>query len=262
MCDHVFTPPLDGFGISGLQIYFKHGLCITWIHDEILWMCALNLMLKHSVGAALWIGIGMNDIKQRMSIMEIDEWFTRRPDIMAVGELLDTLIKSNARLEYVIQRPGQLVASPPSSGAAHIVIADGLFITQLAWNLSFNAINIDSCLGYWGEVQSNRLFGHISADNGSQASYLVVPLFTMAQAGYPTTLADRITLYRQQAQQLQDKKIKCNLKLLTHKDKTLPSCGECGYRQDWATVEHNIKSVKTKCVHCFFTHKDIIKLLQ
>src|SRR6185503_1208661 len=36
MCDHIFTPPLDGFGISGLQTYFKHGFCITWIHDEIL----------------------------------------------------------------------------------------------------------------------------------------------------------------------------------------------------------------------------------
>ena len=36
-CDHVFSEPLDGFGVEGLQLYFKHGECVTWLHDELLW---------------------------------------------------------------------------------------------------------------------------------------------------------------------------------------------------------------------------------
>ena len=52
-CDEVFASPLDGFGISGLQVYIKSGECVTWLHDELLWCAALNYMLKESQGCAL-----------------------------------------------------------------------------------------------------------------------------------------------------------------------------------------------------------------
>ena len=58
LCDQVFTPPLDGFGVQGLQVYFKHQFCIAWLHDEVLWHSALNYMMKDSIGSALWIGLG------------------------------------------------------------------------------------------------------------------------------------------------------------------------------------------------------------
>lgn len=36
-CDYVFAIPLDGFGVNGVQLYFKVGECVTWLHDELLW---------------------------------------------------------------------------------------------------------------------------------------------------------------------------------------------------------------------------------
>lgn len=40
-CDHVFAIPLDGFGVDGVQLYFKVGKCVTWLHDELLWYVML-----------------------------------------------------------------------------------------------------------------------------------------------------------------------------------------------------------------------------
>ena len=97
-CDHVFATPLDGFGIDGVQLYLKSGECVTWLHDELLWCSALNYMMRESVGCALWIAIGLHDLKQVMSVSEMNAIF-RRPvakktdkDIMKVGALLDNLI--------------------------------------------------------------------------------------------------------------------------------------------------------------------------
>lgn len=57
-CAHVFSSPLDGFGIDGLQLYIRPGECVTWLHDNLLWCSALNYMLKESQGCALWIAVG------------------------------------------------------------------------------------------------------------------------------------------------------------------------------------------------------------
>ena len=46
---------------------------------------------------------------------------------MEIGALLDALIKADVPIEYVLQKPGQLVSSPPGVGAAHLVYADGKF---------------------------------------------------------------------------------------------------------------------------------------
>ena len=255
LCDHVFIPPLDGFGIEGLQVYFKHGYSISWIHDELLWVSALNYMAKNSIGAALWIAIGLHDLKQKWDIIQISEWFVREnPDIMQVGELLDALCASGVNIEYVVQHPGQLVSSPPGAGACHLVIADGLFITQLAWNLSFNLPDSITCLSFWGETHTGRDFGHVHVDNGSMATRAVIPLYTMDQAGYAFNLIDKIDKYYHDLKILQTK-MKLNIKVIDNNDDHTTYCKDCLYRQDWVQVNNG-------CIHCFFKSPKIIKLLQ
>ena len=56
-------------------------------------------MLKESQGCALWIAVGLHDLKQVMD--------TGKQDILEVGTLLDTLIKSQIPIQYVMQKPGQ-----------------------------------------------------------------------------------------------------------------------------------------------------------
>ena len=255
LCDHVFTPPLDGFGIEGLQVYFKHGYSISWIHDELLWLAALNYMAKSSIGAALWIAIGLHDLKQKWDIIQISEWFVRvKPDLMQVGTLLDALCASGTRIEYVVQHPGELISSPPGIGACHIVIADGLFITQLAWNLSFNLPDAITCLSFWGETHTNRDFGHVHLDNGSMATRTVIPLYTMDQAGYAFNLIDKIDQYYHDLKILQTK-MKLNIKVVDKNDDHLTYCKNCLYRQDWVRVNN-------RCIHCFFKESKVIRLLK
>jgi hypothetical protein len=256
MCDHVFTPALDGFGILGLQLYFKNGYCIAWIHDELLWTSALNYMTKNSVGCALWIGIGLHDLKQKMHMMEIDDWFKRdQPDIMKIGELLDALIASNTRVEYLYQHPGNMVSSPPGMGAAHLVITYGLFMTQLAWNFSFTLNDSITCLSFWGEQRTDRQFGHLYTNNGSMATRTTLPLYTMEGFGYPLNLTDDMMSYKSKIQHLQQRKHKVSVKIMTINDKHLSYCPDCLYRQDWIRVNN-------QCVHCYFKKPNILKLLQ
>ena len=58
-----------------------------------------------------------------MSLTEVEKLLLtmdkRKQNILEVGTLLDTLIKSQVHIEYVMQKPGQLVSSPPGNGAAH-----------------------------------------------------------------------------------------------------------------------------------------------
>jgi hypothetical protein len=256
MCDHVFTPALDGFGVMGLQIYFKNGYCIAWIHDELLWSSALNYMSKNSVGCALWIGIGLHDLKQKMHMMEIDDWFKRdQPDLMKIGELLDALIASNTRVEYLFQRPGDMISSPPGMGAAHIVVTYGLFLTQLAWNFSLSLNDAITCLSFWGEERTDRQFGHLYTDNGSMATRSTLPLYTMEGYHYPFNLTDKMKEYKSNIERLQQRKHKFRIKIMTIKDKHLAYCPECLYRQDWIQVNN-------KCIHCYFKNPKVLKLLQ
>ena len=254
LCDHVFVPPLDGFGVNGVQIYFKHGICVSWLHDEILWMAALNYMMKSSIGVALWIAIGVNDYKQTKSLMDIHDLLMRpKMNIMDVGKLLDTLIQSNTRIEYVFQRPGQLVSSPPGIGAAHLVIADGLFMSQLAWNTSFTGDGAIQCLSFWGEHQTNRDFGHLSLDNSSMATRTVLPLYTMEENGYTLGLMDKLNRYKEWFKKLHAAKNgKVQIEYL--RDVTQIYCPRCLHRQDWVRVNG-------RCVHCYFKHPHIAKLI-
>jgi hypothetical protein len=144
--DHVFSPPLDGFGINGLQNYFKRRLCITWLHDELMWCSALNYMMRESVGCALWIAIGMHALKNQFTTDEIDEMLSKATrDVLQVGELLDQLTQKRITIEYVLQKPGQLISSPIGTGAAHLVIADGIYLSQLAWNHAFSCRRSGTC---------------------------------------------------------------------------------------------------------------------
>ena len=142
-----------------------------------LWCSALNYMMRESIGCALWIVIGLHDLKQVMSVSEMDS-ILRRPqskkDVMIIGALLDTFISKGIHMEYVIQKPGQCVSSPPGVGAAHLVFADGMFMTQLAWNYSFTMSGAIDCLAFWGGHHNRH--GHLSLSNGSMATSSVLPL--------------------------------------------------------------------------------------
>ncbi len=165
--DHVFSSPLDGFGIDGLQVYFKSGECITWLHDELLWCSALTYMLKESQGCALWIAVGLHDLKQVMSLADIEKLLLidkPKKNIMEVGTLLDALVKTQVHIEYVLQKPGQIVSSPPGVGAAHFVYSQGILMTQLAWNYSFEIPDAIQCLSFWG-IDDNH--DHLAGGNTS-----------------------------------------------------------------------------------------------
>ena len=210
-CDEVFTSPLDGFGICGLQVYIKCGENVTWLHDELLWCAALNYMLKESQGCALWIAVGLHDLKQVMSLAEVEKLLLSDPskrNIMEVGLLLDSLIKSGTRIEYVFQTPGQLVSSPPGNGAAHFVYSYGTLMTQIAWDYSFTIPGAIQCLSYWG-IDDNH--DHLAIGNTSMSTISVVPLYTMQLQGYEFGLMDRIKYYQQLITKLQSIKPKTKI---------------------------------------------------
>jgi hypothetical protein len=252
-CDEVFISPLDGFGISGLQVYIKSGECVTWLHDELLWCAALNYMLKESQGCALWIAVGLHDLKQVMSLNEVEKLLLSDPakrNIMEVGTLLDSLLKSGTHIEYVFQYPGTLVASPPGNGAAHFVYSYGTLMTQIAWDYSFTIPGAVQCLSYWG-IDDNH--DHLAIGNTSMSTISVVPLYTMQLQGYELGLMDRIRYYQQSIVKLQS--IKPKTRITHNKQQAGIFCPKCLYRQDWIQVNN-------KCVHCYFKDPKVRKLLQ
>jgi len=185
--------------------------------------------------------------------MDIDNLLVcQQPNLMEVGKLLDKLIDSNTHIEYVFQHPGQLVSSPPGNGSAHLVISNGIFMTQLAWNLSYTMTGAIECLSFWGEQSSDRDFGHLSFDNGSQATRTVIPLFTMEEAGYNLSLADKLHWYLTMIERL-----KTQMSIVIEKQPINNSvrCKQCLYRQDWIRINN-------QCIHCFFKDSHILKLLQ
>ena len=193
-CDFVFKEPLDGFGLKGLQFYLKSRFSISWLHDEMIWCSALNYMLHSAVGCALWIGMGMDDLSQKLSKMDLDDLFRRDiTDPMNVRRALDNLVKSGCTLEYCFQKPGQGVSSPAGNGSAHLVITDGILVPQLAWNHTFTMGGAIECLNFW--QQRHKSFGHRSTDNGSMASTAIVPFYSMQRAGYELYLMNRIDAY-------------------------------------------------------------------
>lgn len=252
-CDDVFSSPLDGFGISGLQVYIKSGDCITWLHDELLWCSALNYMLKESQGCALWIAVGLHDLKQHLPLDQVEQLLLsnkNKHNIMEVGILLDTLLKSNVNIEYVFQYPGQLVASPPGNGSAHFVFSYGTLMTQIAWDYSFTIPGAVQCLSYWG---INDEHDHYAIGNTSMSSISVLPLFTMQLQGYQLGLMDQIQQLQQYIVKLRSIKPKTRVK----HDSSVAHiyCHKCFYRQDWLRINN-------QCVHCYFRNPKILALLQ
>ena len=175
---------------------------------------------------------------------------TSKQNILEVGTLLDTLIKSQIHIEYVMQKPGQLVASPPGNGAAHLVYSYGTLMTQLAWNYSFTIPGAVHCLSYWGIDDSHD---HLATGNTSMATRTVLPLFTMQSHGYQLGLMDQLQHYQELIKKLQsvNKKVK-----ITHDPKSFSkSCDACLHRQDWLLVNN-------KCIHCFFKNPKVLKKLK
>jgi hypothetical protein len=245
-CDHAFATPLDGFGIDGVQLYLKSGECVTWLHDELLWCSALNYMMRESIGCSLWIAIGLHDLKQVMSVSEIDAVFRRpqtKTDIMNIGALLDTLVEKKVYMEYVIQQPGQGVSSPPGAGAAHLVYADGILMSQLAWNYSFTMPGAIDCLAFWGGHENTH--GHLSLSNGSMATRSVLPLYSMQENGYDFNLADQMKLYQDFISRLKYTYPQRRYRITRNPDTRLPHCKQCLFRQDWIRINN-------QCIHCYY----------
>jgi hypothetical protein len=243
-CNHVFSTPLDGFGIEGLQLYAKVGEAVTPLHDETLWCSALNYMLPESIGYALWIAVGLHDLKQVMSIQEIDDLLHHQhlgKTTMEIGALLDTLIKTGARIEYAFQGPNHAISSPPGIGAMHLVYSQGLLTTQLAWNYSFTIPGAIECLAFWDSHDKHHRH---ESDGGSMATRSVIPLYTMQQNGYELNLADEMQAYQDSIAQLQQSSGgKHVIQLQPKKARTY--CPKCLYRQDWVCIDG-------KCIHCHF----------
>ena len=254
LCDHVFTPPLDGFGTEALQYYLKAGISVTWLHDEIWWMAALNYMLRNSVGCAYWIAIGIHDLKQLMSVMDIDALLVRKDfSVAEVGKLLDKLISLNTWIEWGVQIPGCLVASPPGVGAMHLVVTNGIMVSQIAWNTSFTIPGVIALSNFWGELHTDQEFGHVFLDNGSMSSRAVIPIFTMEDAGYCVCMRNKLDYYHRSIKQLQAKR---DLSITFPTDSiNSRSCKNCNYRQDWCQIDG-------RCIHCYFKDPKILKLLQ
>ena len=243
-CDHVFSSPLDGFGIDGLQVYFKSGECVTWLHDELLWCSALNYMLRESQGCALWIAVGLHDLKQVMSLSDIEKLLLidkSKKNLMEVGTLLDTLVKAKVHIEYVLQKPGQLVSSPPGIGAAHFVYSHGILMTQLAWNYSFTIPGAIQCLSFWGIDDTHD---HLANGNTSMATRTVLPLYTMQICGYDLGLMDQVHRYQTFIQQLQSQSTK-RYTIKSNPRLSSTTCPTCLYRQDWIRINN-------QCIHCYY----------
>ena len=162
---------------------------------------------------------------------------------MKVGELLDSLIRKGIHMEYVLQKPGQCVSSPPGVGAAHLVFADGILMSQLAWNYSFTMPGAIDCLAFWGGHDNRH--GHLSLSNGSMATRSVLPLYTMQVHGYDFNLADQIKMYQDFISRLKQTSSHRRYHIQLNPDTRLPHCSKCLFRQDWIRINN-------QCIHCYF----------
>jgi hypothetical protein len=210
-------------------------------------------MLKESIGCALWIAVGLHDLKQVMSLAQVDNLLvnnTTQQNIMEVGTLLDTLIKSQVYIEHAFQKPGQSIASPPGNGAAHFVYSYGTLMTQIAWDHSFTMPGAIQCLSYWG-IDDNH--DHLALGNTSMSTRSVVPLFTMQANGYEFGLMDQVHRYQELIRKLQSTNKKYFVSLNPKLSSTF--CNTCLHRQDWLRVNN-------KCIHCFFKSPKVLKLLK
>ena len=185
--------------------------------------------------------------------MQIDELMRVPTNPIKLGQLLDTLIKSNTYIEYVFQKPGQYIVSPPGNGAAHIVISTGPLLVQLAWNLSFTIPGGLQSLSFWCDRYEN--YGHASLNNGSQATQSVVPLYTMQHNGYDFNLQDRITHYHNSIKQLRQLHPSRRYDVQVSSSSTDGQCKHCLFRQDWLLINN-------RCIHCYFKNPKILKELQ
>ena len=61
-------------GIDGLQIYPSAGLGVTWIHDEIGWISALNYMMRHSDDAlaSLLLSLELDEDRELVNRVQTD----------------------------------------------------------------------------------------------------------------------------------------------------------------------------------------------
>ena len=146
-------------------------------------------------------------------------------------------------MEYVFQRPGQGVTSPSGVGAAHLVFADGILMSQLAWNYSFTMPGAIDCLAFWGGHDNRH--GHISLSNGSMATRSVLPLYTMQVNGYAFNLSDQVKLYEDFIFRLKQAYPHRRYHIKFNPDTRLPHCSKCLFRQDWLHINN-------QCIHSYY----------
>ena len=123
-------------------------------------------------------------------------------------------------------------------------------MTQVAWDYSFTIPGAVQCLSFWG---INDEHDHYATGNTSMSSISVLPLYTMQLQGYQLGLMDQVQQLQQLIIKLKSIKPKTRIKHDPSISHTL--CPKCLYRQDWLRINN-------QCIHCYFRHPKIIKLLK
>ena len=140
---------LYGFGQWESQLYFKRGFTFATPHDEIGWSCAGNYLavdenLTHD-GASLWIGVNRADL---MNAGFKNEDIFRFYNSIDVSKMVSSWAEKNVPVYYCVQRVGDLVVSPPGTGAMHMVLSVG-DLMQVALNHGFTVGGYNSCIQAW-----------------------------------------------------------------------------------------------------------------
>jgi hypothetical protein len=150
--DHMARDPewpvskmVAGFGTEGVMLYIKRGLCITPLHDEIANSRALNFLTESSRGVALWIGVNAHDLKPVIGTKGIRKLMQETH----AGRLLAIFHQHKIPWTYRWQLPGMTVMSPCGTGAMHFVVAVGVYMEQLALNVTTSARALQESLAFW-----------------------------------------------------------------------------------------------------------------
>lgn len=158
--------PTSGFSPFRVQQYVKLGFCYTPIHDEIGFSCAMNYMKRSSLAAAIWVSFDGSLLREKGCSSDD---FRELYDSHDVGKMIQNLYNNDIPIEIAFQYPGDTIVSTCGDGSVHLVITDGLFAEQLAWNSTFT---ID---GIANSLRSLRGNGVAMSANSALAGVNVLP---------------------------------------------------------------------------------------
>eukprot|EP00743_Colponemidia_sp_Colp-15_P005854 GILK01006293.1.p1 GENE.GILK01006293.1~~GILK01006293.1.p1 ORF type:complete len:361 (-),score=28.52 GILK01006293.1:497-1579(-) len=138
-----WLPQIGGFGKTGLQIYVKHGLAYTPLHDEIANSAAINMMSSCSNGVAFWFGFRLRELLLKYGEQEVMA-FMELSSGLRLFQLLRKWLNDGVEVWCVPQLPGFTVQSA-TLDYCHLVLTIGETCFQVAWNNSVSTYGIRSC---------------------------------------------------------------------------------------------------------------------